>query len=107
MGHFGLMIDVGRKRLQWNDSQCTRVRQGDGQGHYLLNLAEDPMRLREKIRAPEFRYAAREDDYSTGKALVGESTGQSEVPEHARQTNDEERPADLNELSQPTPRGLE
>ena len=41
MEKFGLVVDYGRKRLHWNDTQWTNVHQHGGKGHYLLDLAED------------------------------------------------------------------
>ena len=56
MEQFGLVVDDGKKRLQWSDSTWTKVRQKDSQGHYLLDLLDDPHDLRRKIRNPDFVY---------------------------------------------------
>ena len=72
------MVDYGRKRLQWSDSSWTRARQKDSQGHYLLDLLEDPHDLRRKIRDPDFVYVPIEEQ-DAGHALeVGDATGQPE-----------------------------
>ena len=50
MEKFGLVVDYGRKRLQWGDWKWTPVRQKNNTGHYLLNLAEDLNTLRTNLR---------------------------------------------------------
>ena len=52
MERFGLVVDYGRKRLQWDESRWTQVHQRNGTGHYLLNLAENPAKLRREIHDP-------------------------------------------------------
>lgn len=47
MDNFGLVVDFGRKRLQWSgDDEWTRVKQKGNRGHYLLNLAENTEQMR-------------------------------------------------------------
>ena len=41
MEKFGLVIDYGKKRIQWDQNQWTRVHQRKKGGHYLLDLAEN------------------------------------------------------------------
>ena len=55
MERFKLVIDYGRKLVQWSSSEWARVRQRDGKGHYLLDLAEDPVALRRNLRRPGLR----------------------------------------------------
>lgn len=55
MEKFGLVVDYGRKRLQWDASSWATVRQKKAGGHYLLNLAEDPIAMRKEIRHPTFK----------------------------------------------------
>ena len=54
---FGLLIDYGRKRIQFSDGGWTEVKQRNGQGHYLLNLAEDVASMKKKLRKPDFKFA--------------------------------------------------
>ena len=75
MEKFGLVVDYGRRRLQWSDSEWTRVRQRNGQGHYLLDLAEDPTGLRAKLRKPDFVDVPLGTPDTTSLLEIGESTG--------------------------------
>ena len=56
MEKFGLILDFGRKRLAWTDTQWAEVRQKDAKGHYLLHLIENPDQLRRDLHKPEFSY---------------------------------------------------
>ena len=56
MDKFGLIVDFGRKRLSWTDTDWTEVRQKDCRGHYLLHLAQDVDHLKAHVDRPQFSY---------------------------------------------------
>ena len=56
MEMFGLIIDYGRKRLCWQDTNWTPVRQKDPKGHYLLHLAEDVTMMKKGLVKPDFSH---------------------------------------------------
>ena len=88
MEKFGLVVDFGRKRLQWDEHRWTQVRQRSSGGHYLLDLAEDPTSLRRELRKPSFVYAP-DDLQRNGNLLeVGDATGHmdDEEPEYTDHT---------------------
>ena len=72
MEKFGLVVDFGKKRLQWDATSWTDVRQKTAHGHYLLNLVENPQALRTEIRTPVFRHVPEAPDYVLE---VGSATG--------------------------------
>jgi len=80
MEKFGLVIDFGRKRLNWGDNRAwTTVRQKGHQGHYLLDLAEDAQALRKNLRAPQFVYIPEDVDPKQAILLNEEEESEDEV----------------------------
>ena len=77
MERFGLVVDYGRKRLQWDDSRWTQVHQRNGTGHYLLNLAENLTKLRKEIHNPSFVDVPEDLRHVPNSSLleVGQATG--------------------------------
>ncbi len=50
MEKFGLVVDFGRTRLLWGERRWAKVQQRNAGGHYLLDLAEDPLSVRRELR---------------------------------------------------------
>ena len=59
MEHFGMVVDFGNKRLQW-DKVWAPVKKSSGGGHFLLDLCEDPSNMRRELRKPAFAHAPAE-----------------------------------------------
>jgi len=74
MERFGLVIDYGKKRLQWTATEWTKVKQRGSKGHYLLDLAEDLAALRRDLTKPSFVYAPDAPTHETTYE-IGEATG--------------------------------
>jgi hypothetical protein len=90
MKKFGLVVDFGRKRLQWDERRWTQARQQNAGGHYLLDLAGDPSSFRREILKPSFVYAPDDLRQSPYDSLseIGEATGHAreEKPDHPNDT---------------------
>jgi hypothetical protein len=59
MEHFGMLVDFGKKRLQW-DKVWAPVRQRSGGVHYLLDLCKDPSSVGRGLRKLAFAHAPAE-----------------------------------------------